>query len=113
MADVIVQKETPGYYAARVVWTLLGILESVLGIQFLLRLVGANPAAGFTQFMYNLASPFLAPFRGIVASTATGANAGVVVWSTLIAMIVYYAVAWAIIKLFFLTDSTDRIDYVE
>jgi hypothetical protein len=112
MADVIVQRETPGYYAARVVYTILGIVEAVLGLQFLLRLIGANPAAGFTDFIYTLARPLLAPFFNVVRNTPVG-NGGVFEWTTLIAMVVYWLLAWAIVRLFFLGESTDRVDYVE
>ena len=71
----------------RVVWFILGILETVLGLRFLLRLIGANPNAGFAQFIYNLSYPFLIPFFNLVPTPATE---GVVLEvSTLIAMLVY------------------------
>jgi hypothetical protein len=113
MADIIVHRESPSVYAARVVWTIMGIVEGILGLQFILRLIGANPAAGFTNFIYSLAHPLLVPFFNVVRNTSTGSNGGVFEWTTLIAMVVYWLLAWAIIRLFFLNDSTDHVDYVE
>ena len=40
---------------------LFGILEGLLGIRFVLGLLGANPTAGFAQFIYRITGPFMAP----------------------------------------------------
>ncbi len=113
MANVIVEKETPISYAARVVWTILWVVEAILALRFILRLIGANPAAGFTDFIYRASQPLLAPFLNIVRNNASGTAGGIFEWTTLIAMVVYWLLAWAIIRLFFLTTSADRVDYVE
>ena len=47
------------------IYLLFGILEGLLGIRFVLGLLGANPAAGFAQFIYGITGPFLAPFVGL------------------------------------------------
>jgi hypothetical protein len=112
MAEIIVERETRVNYAARVVWTILGIVESVLALRFVLKLIGANPVAGFTDFIYTLAGPLLAPFSNVVRNAGTGTG-GVFEWTTLIAMVVYWLLAWAIIRLFFLSTHNDQIDYVE
>jgi hypothetical protein len=113
MADIIVEKETPVNYAARVVWTILWVVQVVLALRFILRLIGANPSAGFTDFIYSLAAPLMAPFFNIVPNSRIETSASIFEWNTLIAMVVYWLLAWAIIRLFFLGTSTDRIDYVE
>jgi hypothetical protein len=111
MADIIIQRESPTLYATRVIWTILGIVEGVLALRFVLRLIGANPAAGFTDFIYDLTRPLLAPFFNVVRNSATAGN-GIFEWTTLIAMAVYWLIAWAIIHLFFLSESTDQVDVV-
>ena len=113
MADLIIEKETPTNYAARVVWTILGIVEAVLALRFILRLIAANPSAGFTDFIYTAASPLMAPFNNVVRNVRADASGGVFDWNTLIAMVVYWLLAWAIVRLFFLSTTTDRVDYVE
>ena len=36
----------------RVLWFVLGILETLLALRIFLRVIAANPGAGFTQFIY-------------------------------------------------------------
>ncbi len=87
--------------AAQVVQYLLRILEILLALRFFLRLFGANPAAGFTHFVYSASYPFVAPFANVFrASTATSPPGSVFEWTTLLAMIVYWVVAAIIIRLF-------------
>lgn len=44
-------------------YVMIAIVFLVLG--FLMLLLGANPQADFTQFVYRIAAEFLQPFRGI------------------------------------------------
>ena len=39
------------------IWLILGILEGLIGLRVLLKLLGANPAAPFAQFIYSLTDP--------------------------------------------------------
>lgn len=82
---------------ARLIWTVLTIVNVILALRFLLRLVGASTASGFTDLIYTLSAPLVDPFVGILRSTAT--NSGVAEWTTLIAMVVYWAVAWVLMWL--------------
>ena len=52
------------------IYLLFGILEGLLGIRFVLGLLGANPAAGFAQFIYGVTGPFMAPFVGLFGQPA-------------------------------------------
>ena len=47
------------------IYLLFGILEGLLAIRFVLGSLGANPAAGFAQFIYSVTQPFVAPFIGL------------------------------------------------
>lgn len=93
----------PLYRGTQVVWYLLGIIEVALAFRFILKLLGANPAAGFSQFIYGttylLAAPFLSVFR---VSQVAGS---VFEWTTLLAMLVYWVIAIGIIKLFLMGKS--------
>lgn len=88
----------PLYRGTQVVWYVLGLLEVLLALRFLLRLTAANPAAGFTDFVYSMTAPLIAPFAAVFPATAVEGN--VFEWSTLLAMLVYWLAAWAIVKLF-------------
>lgn len=94
----------PLYRVTQVVWYVLSIIEVLLAFRFILRLIGANPAAGFTDFIYAISQPFVAPFNNIVrvARIEGSTTASIVDWNILIAMAVYWLVAWAIVRLFFM-----------
>lgn len=91
---------------ARVVWFLLWVINGLLAIRFLLRLLSANPAAGFTNFIYTVTAPLVRPFVGVIRSTTAGT--GVIEWSTLLAMIIYWLVAWAIVRLVTISKPVAR-----
>ena len=93
-----IERVKPLYRGTQIVWYVLYILETVLAFRFFLRLIGANPAAGFTDFIYTLSYPFVAPFLNVVGSPRVAGS--VFEWTTLLAMLVYWLVAWGIVKLF-------------
>ena len=51
--------------AERVVYLVGGVLLAVLGLRFLLMLLGANSGAGFADFIYTVSHPFVSPFFGL------------------------------------------------
>ena len=88
------------FKATQLIWLLLGILEGLLGLRFLLKLIAANPSSPIAAFIYALSGLFLSPFHGL---TATPAAAGMVLEiSTLIAMLVYGLVGGALYRLIWL-----------
>lgn len=88
----------PLYRGTQVVWYLLGLIEVLLGFRFVMKLLGANPGAGFTDFIYGVTDIFVAPFVSVFRISR--AQGSVVEWTTLLAMVVYWIIAWGIIKLF-------------
>jgi len=88
----------PASMFARVVYFIMNILEIILVLRFVFRALGADAAAGFVQFIYALTDPLAAPFRGIIASTAAN-GAGIIEWSSLMAMIVYALAAVLLVQL--------------
>lgn len=88
----------PLYRGTQIVWYIVGILEALLAFRFILKLLGANPNAGFTDFIYSVTYPFAAPFLSVFNITQVEGN--VFEWTTLLAMLVYWLIALAIVKLF-------------
>jgi hypothetical protein len=80
------------------VWLLAGVLETLFAIRVILKLIAANPAAGFAQFISNATAPFLSPFAGLMRN-ATASGGSVLEVTTLIAMLVYALLAWGIVRL--------------
>ncbi|MBX4191219.1 MAG: YggT family protein [Candidatus Doudnabacteria bacterium] len=94
----------PLYRGTQVIWYVLSVIEALLGIRFILRLIAANPAAGFTDLIYTITQPLVQPFSNIVrVARVEGTNtASLIDWNILIAMAVYWLLAWAIVRLFFM-----------
>jgi hypothetical protein len=99
-------RNRPLYRGTQVVWYVLAILEVVLAFRFVLRLFAANPAAGFTSFIYNLSYPFVAPFMAVFSTTRVAGSA--FEWTTLLAMVVYWLLAIAILRLFVMSKPVSR-----
>ena len=93
----------PLYRGTQIVWYLLGILETILVLRFLLKLFGANPLAGFTSFVYYITWPFVVPFLSVFKISVVAGS--IFEWTTILAMIVYWIIAWAIIRLFLIGKS--------
>lgn len=88
----------PLYRGTQIVWYIVGILEALLAFRFILKLLGANPTAGFTDFIYSVTYPFAAPFLSVF--NITKVEGSIFEWTTLLAMGVYWLIALAIIRLF-------------
>jgi len=59
----------PLYLGTQITWYILGVIETLLALRFLLKLLAANPSAGFSNFIYTLSYPFAAPFLNVFASS--------------------------------------------
>lgn len=87
------------FKATQIIWLLLGILEAILALRFIFKLIGVNSANPFASFLYNLTDFFTAPFASLTGAPAAGGM--VFEFSTLIAMIIYALVGWAIERLIY------------
>lgn len=80
----------------RIMYTLLGIVEMLLGLRFVLKLIAANPDSGFTTFVYGTTNMLVAPFNALLG-TPTFGNSSIEV-TTLIAMVVYALLFWVLVR---------------
>ncbi len=87
----------PLYRGTRIVWYVLGVVEVLLAFRFALKLLAANPAAGFTNFIYTLSYPLAAPFLAVFKVSRLEGN--ILEWTTVLAMFVYWVLAMGIGKL--------------
>ena len=78
------------------IYLLFGILEGLLAIRFVLPLLGANPDAGFAQFIDKITRPFLAPFVGLFGTARFEGSVFEV--NPLVAILVYALIAWVLVK---------------
>jgi hypothetical protein len=82
------------FKVTQIIWLLLGLLEAVLALRFVFKLVGVNAANAFATLLYNVTNLFVAPFASLTGAPA--AEGMVLEISTIIAMIVYLLIAWAL-----------------
>lgn len=75
--------------AARIIYLVGGIIIALLAIRFLLVLFGANPGAGFADFIYTASHPFAAPFFGLFNYHENLGTGGTFEYELLIAIVVY------------------------
>jgi hypothetical protein len=83
--------------ATMIIWLVLGILEALLIMRVILKLLGANPVAGFVQLVYGVTAPFVAPFQGIFPTPETSRS--ILEPSSLVAIAVYALLAWGIVRI--------------
>jgi hypothetical protein len=93
----------PLFRGTQIVWYVLGLLEAFLIFRFVLKLLAANEAAGFTSFIYGMTYIFVAPFNSVFQLTQV--EGSIFEWTTLLAMLVYWLVAWAITRLFVMSKT--------
>lgn len=93
----------PLYRGTQVVWYLLGLIEVLLAFRLVLKLLGANAGAGFTDFVYTVTAPLVAPFLSVFRVSKV--EGSVFEWTTILAMFVYWVIAWGLITLFVMGRS--------
>ena len=93
--------------ASNAVWYILGVIEILIGLRFVLKIFGANPNSGFVDFIYNITGILTGPFDNIfgVSSAQTGEVRSVFEPSIIVAAIVYALIAWGVVKLLTLNRS--------
>ncbi len=82
------------FKATQLIWLLLGILEAAIALRVIFKLVGVNEANAFATLLYGFTGFFLAPFASLAKAPAAGGS--VLEVSSIIAMVVYLLIFWAI-----------------
>ena len=103
--DTIINQTEPAVpIAARITYLLGGLIIGLLGLRFILSLLGANRENDFASAIYGLSQPFVAPFFGLFNYQT---QYGVVrfEFETLIAMLFWGFVTWLLVRLFMLPSE--------
>ena len=93
----IVSSFNPGRRAMELVYLVFGVICGLLLIRMVLKLLGANTGAAFTQWIYNVTDFFLAPFHNLLP--AIGNNQSVLEMSVVVAILVYALIGWVMARL--------------
>jgi hypothetical protein len=82
------------FKVTQLIWLLLGILEAGIALRVLFKLIAVNAANPFAALLYKVTGLFVAPFASLIGAPASGGM--VLEISSIIAMIVYFLIAWAL-----------------
>ncbi|MEO8898806.1 MAG: hypothetical protein ABI352_05070 [Candidatus Dormibacter sp.] len=82
---------------ARLVWLAVGIVDTLLALDFVFRLIGAHDD-GFVHGVYVIGSTLASPFNGIFASVAHQFPY-TLTWSDLVALVLCTIAGWLVVRL--------------
>ena len=93
----VVSNFNPAWRAVQAVYLVFGIICGLLVIRMVLKLLGANPTAGFAQWTYNVTDFFLGPFRNLLPTV--GNTQSQLEMSVVVAILVYALIGFAIARI--------------
>src|SRR5260221_2431581 len=104
--DPYASRRLAGLRIVQLVYWVFGLIEGLILIRFILKALGANPSAGFAQFIYGITAPLVAPFYGLFGNPS--AQGSVLELHSIVALIVYALLAWLIAKLVWIVAGETR-----
>ena len=94
----VVSTFNPGWRAVQLVYLVFGVIDGLFILRLILKLLGANPTAGFSNWLYNATNFFLVPFKNILPTIGTEQSQ--LEMSVVLAILVYALIGWALGRLF-------------
>jgi uncharacterized membrane protein len=82
------------FKATQLIWLMIGLLETILALRVIFKLIAVNAANPFAALLYKVTDIFVAPFASLTGAFTFGGM--VLEISSIIAMIVYLLIAWAL-----------------
>ncbi len=95
----IARRSTTFLWIVNSIFWVVGMLEILLGMRFLLRLLGANPQNQFAQLINNLSAPFIAPFSTLFISPTADSGAKIFDVNIVIAILAYALLSYLFVSL--------------
>jgi hypothetical protein len=92
-------------FVARVVNTIIGIIEVALAVRIILELFGASASSQFVAWIYNVTSAMIGSFTGAFQGIVLGPGS-VIDLVAILAMIGYAILGWLVIRLLMFIFST-------
>jgi hypothetical protein len=85
------------FKATQLIWLLVALLEIGIALRILFKFIGVNATNPFATLLYNTTNLFVAPFASLVNPLTAGNM--VIEISSIIAMIVYLLIGWALAQI--------------
>ncbi|MBN1618828.1 YggT family protein [Candidatus Dojkabacteria bacterium] len=83
---------------AKIIYTVLVIIETLIVIRFVFKLVGSNAANVIVNWVYNASNVFVDPFKGIIPVNWT-IGRFIIDLDAVLALIVYMVLAFIIVEI--------------
>ena len=93
----VVSTINPGRRAMELIYLVFGVIDGLLLIRLVLKLLGANTTAGFTQWVYGVTNVLLAPFHNLLPTI--GNEQSQLEMSVVVAILVYALIGWVLARL--------------
>jgi len=94
------------YRITQLIYWVFALVEGLIAIRLILKVLGANPNAGFAQFIYGITTPLVAPFLGLFGNPAY--QNSILELSSIVALVVYGLIAWLLGKLVWILVGENR-----
>jgi hypothetical protein len=104
--DPFENRRLAAYRLTQLIYWVFGLIEGLVAIRLILKALGANPTAGFSQFIYGITAPLVAPFLNLFSNPIYGNS--VLELSSIVALIVYTLAAWLLVKLVWILVGETR-----
>jgi hypothetical protein len=91
----VYREGTSNTRSIQAIWWIVGFIDVLIAIRFVLKLFGANPAP-FVRFMYDVTWPLVAPFHGIFNTAQEGRS--ILEPESLVAIAIYSLLGWGIVS---------------
>ncbi len=98
----------PIYFGTQIVWFIFGTIEILLALRFILKLIGANTTAMFTETIYSVTNVLVSPFVAVFRTTYQAGSA--FEWTTLLAAFIYALIAFGIMNLLLMSQDVSTIE---
>lgn len=82
---------------SQIIYLIFGIIETLIAIRIILKLLAANPDAGFSHLLYGVTDPFVAFFENVFPVVQS--RGSVLEFSSILAIIVYALLGYVIVRL--------------
>jgi uncharacterized protein YggT (Ycf19 family) len=87
-----------GWRAGQIVYTIGAIVAVLIVIRIIFELLAANPNAGFSNLIYTITAPLVAPFQGVFPTPQS--HGSILDLAAVLAIIVYALLTWGIARVF-------------
>lgn len=96
-----------GFRLIQLIWFLAGLVDVLVGMRFVLKLLGASTQSSFVSLLYGITSPLITPFRFIFPTAGQGPF--VFEPESLVALVVYPLIALGLVSLIRILDRRQTL----